>query len=76
MQFKINTTSSDSLLAIQDKIRNKFPNAALAFEVNNEENVLKVNGLPSDNLHAEEIERAIAETGFNGSWLQRGIDNK
>lgn len=76
MQFKVNSEAPDSLLAIQKKIREKFPNEELKFELDNANRVLHIHGISETRENAAQIESAIRETGFSGSWLTRGEENK
>lgn len=64
------------MLAITRKIHSKFPDAELKFDLENSDKVLHVHGLPEDSVHAAQIESAIKEAGFEGSWLTRGLENK
>ena len=71
MRIKTNI-APDNIMAVSDKIKEKFPNSALSFELENEGKVLHIHGLPDDDIHAAEVESAIKETGFSGSWIRRG----
>ena len=51
-------------------MNSKFPNAQLSLDLDTADKVLEVHGLPEDTEHARQVEAAIAETGFNGSWIQ------
>lgn len=72
MQIKTNLKAEDSLLAIQNKLRERFPDKELNFELDSTDKVLHVHGLPEDSVHAAQVENAIKETGFDASWLTRG----
>ena len=76
MQFKTNAKCSDCEAAIKSAVTSKFPNAELKFDVENDDKVLHVHGLPEDSQHAAQVESAIKEAGFQGAWLQRGLENK
>lgn len=72
MDFKTNAKCSDCEATIKTAVRSKFPDAELNFEIQNSDKVLRVHGLPEDSLHASQIESAIKEAGFHGSWIQEG----
>ena len=76
MKFKLNTASSDSVLAIQEKIRKNFPDTELNFELETTDKVLHIHGVPDDHDYASRIESAIKESGYEGSWLTQGLENK
>ena len=76
MKFKTNAVSTDSVLAITKAIKEKFPNASLEFNLQSDDKVMHVHGVPEDEEHAARIESAIRESGFDGAWLTRGIENK
>ena len=75
MQFKTDM-AQDSLLAIGNKLREKFPDSKLELELSATDHVLHIHGLPEDSIHASQVESAVRETGFEASWLQRGLENK
>lgn len=75
MQFKTNAIDGDSLAAIKGILQSKFPDAELKLELENTDKVLKVYGLPEDSENASQVESAIKETGFEGSWLKDGLNN-
>lgn len=76
MKFKTNIPAPDSLAAVKEKILRKFPDAQLKFELENTDGVLHIHGVPADSHHAAQIESAIKEAGFDGSWLTEGLENK
>lgn len=76
MKFKTNAKCQDCIATIKHEVHKKFPNAALKLDLENEDKVLEVHGVPEDSEHAAQIERAIEEAGFKGSWLTRGLENK
>lgn len=76
MDFKTNAKCPDCAEAISLAVRRKFPDAELKFDLENSDKVLHVHGLPEDSEHASQIESAIREAGFEGSWLTRGVENK
>ncbi|MCH5227764.1 MAG: hypothetical protein J1F16_08150 [Muribaculaceae bacterium] len=76
MDFKTNAKESGDVDAIAKKLQEKFPDNKLDIELENTYKVLHVHGLPEDNLHAAQVESAIKEAGFEGSWLTRGLENK
>lgn len=76
MDFKTNAKCQDCVQAIIDKVHSKFPDAELKLDLENDDKVLHVHGIPEDSEHATKIENAIKEAGFEGSWLTRGLENK
>lgn len=76
MEFKTNAKCQDCESAIKREVLRKFPDAELKFEKENTDKVLHVHGVPEDTEHAAQVESAIKEAGFEGSWLQRGLENK
>lgn len=76
MKFKTNATSPDSYLAVRNKIQEAFPNANLEFQLEVTDRVMHVNGIPENTAHATQIENAIKEAGFTGSWLTREEENR
>lgn len=76
MDFKTNAKCQDCVASISRAIHTKFPDAELKFDLENADKVLHVHGLPEDSQHAAEVESAIKEAGFQGSWLTRGEENK
>lgn len=76
MDFKTNAKCSDCVAAIKMAVKRKFPDADLKLELETTDKVLHVHGLPEDSVHASQVESAIKEAGFEGSWLTRGEENK
>lgn len=76
MDFKTNAECENCVAAIKKAVESKFPNAALKLELQTTDKVLHVHGVPEDSQHASQIESAIKEAGFEGSWLDRGLENK
>ena len=56
--------------AILEGMKKKFPNAEWDLDLNSADKVLEVHGLPEDSEHAAQVEAAVAETGFTGSWIR------
>ena len=76
MDFKTNAKCRDCMATIKKKVHSKFPDAELDFDLENTDKVLHVHGVPETSEHAAQIESAIQEAGFQGSWLTRGEENK
>lgn len=76
MRFKTNAKCQDCMAAITREVHRKFPDAELKFELENTDKVLHIHGLPENSENAAQIEAAIKEAGFQGSWLTRGEENK
>lgn len=70
MKFKTNAKCGGCKTAILQAVQKRFPNAEWSMELDSADKVLEVHGLPEDAATVAEIEKTIAETGFNGSWLQ------
>ncbi len=71
MQFKTNAKCGHCSQTILDKMRSTFPDAQWSLNLETADKVLECHGLPEDAEHAAQVEAAIAETGFRGSWIQR-----
>lgn len=76
MDIKTNAKCQDCVAAIKQAVLRKFPNADLKLELETTDKVLHIHGLPEDSEHAAQVESAIKEAGFQGSWLTRGEENK
>lgn len=76
MDFKTNAKCQDCVAAIKREVKRKFPDADLNLELESSDKVLHVHGIPEDSEHASQVESAIKEAGFQGSWLTRGLENK
>lgn len=76
MIFKTNAKCQDCVAAIEKEVNRKFPDAKLKLDLESTDKVLHVHGVPEDSEHAAQIESAIKEAGFEGSWLTRGEENK
>lgn len=71
MQFKTNAKCEHCSQTILDKMRSKFPDAQWSLDLETADKVLEGHGIPEDAEHAAQVEAAIAETGFRGSWIRR-----
>lgn len=76
MDIQTNAKCQDCVAAIKQAVLRKFPNADLKLELETTDKVLHIHGLPEDSEHASQVESAIKEAGFQGSWLTRGLENK
>lgn len=76
MDFKTNAKCPGCAQTISLALKRKFPDAELKFDLENADKILMVHGVPEDSQHAAQIESAIKEAGFEGSWLKRGLENK
>lgn len=76
MEFKTNAKWSECQSAIESAVKKSFPNAELKLDLESEDKVLHVHGIPETPENAALIERNIEEAGFKGSWLTRGQENK
>ena len=75
MQFKTNAKCAGCTSAIISAVKKDFPNAELSLDLESEDKVLHVHGIPENKENAAKIERNIEEAGFKGAWLERGINN-
>lgn len=69
MQIKTNAKCNDCVAAIKQAVRRKFPDADLKMELRTTDKVLHIHGIPEDSEHAAQVESAIKEAGFEGSWV-------
>lgn len=76
MDFKTNAKCDDCVASIKQAVNRKFPDSELNLELSTTDKVLHIHGLPEDSEHASQVEAAIKEAGFEGSWLTRGLENK
>ena len=76
MDFKTDAQCKNCVAAIKRAVNSKFPDAELNLELESADKVLHVHGIPEDAEHAAQVESAIREAGFTGSWLTRGLENK
>lgn len=76
MDFKTNAGCKNCVAAIKKEVQRQFPDAELNLDLESSDKVLHVHGIPEDDTHAAEVEAAIREAGFEGSWLTRGLENK
>lgn len=71
MDIKTNASCTVCVAAIKEAVKRKFPNADLRMELETTDKVLHIHGVPEDSEHAAQIESAIKEAGFEGSWITR-----
>ena len=76
MQFKTNAKCKGCASDIINKVKSKFPDADLKLDLESTDKVLHIHGIPEDSEHAAQVESAIKEAGFSGSWLTSGLENK
>ena len=70
MKFKTNAKCEGCKTSIMKAVQNRFPNAEWSMELESADKVLEVHGIPEDAATAAEVEKTIAETGFQGSWIR------
>ena len=73
MKFKTNARCQGCKATIMNHIENRFPNMKWTMDLDSVDKILECHGVPDDSAQAAEIEKAIAETGFKGSWLPAGM---
>ena len=71
MDFKTNAKCQNCAAGITEAVRRKFPNADIKLEMETTDKVLHVHGIPEDSEHAAQVESAIKEAGFQGTWISR-----
>lgn len=69
MKFKTNAKCGGCSAKILKGLQEKFPNQEWSLDLDSADKVLEMHGVPDDADKAAEVEKAIAETGFKGSWL-------
>lgn len=69
MKFKTNAKCGGCSATILKGVRAQFPNQEWSLDLNSEDKVLEMHGIPDDPTKAAEVEQAIAATGFKGTWL-------
>lgn len=75
MKFKTNAKCTGCSARILDAVRAKFPDQEWSLDLDSADKVLENHGVPEDAAQAAQVEKALEETGFKGSWIQRGIEN-
>lgn len=70
MKFKTNAKCAHCEATILENMRSRFPNGQWSMDLDSVDKVLEVHGIPEDAEHASQIEAAVAETGFKGSWIR------
>ncbi|MCH5231351.1 MAG: hypothetical protein J1F43_06100 [Muribaculaceae bacterium] len=75
MKLQTNAKCQDCVAAIKTAVKRKFPDADLRMELETTDKVLHIHGLPEDSTHAAQVESAIREAGFQGSWITDGDEN-
>ena len=75
MKFKTNAKCSGCSAAILGAVRSKFPNQEWSLDLDSADKVLEMHGVPDDAAVAAQVEKTVAEAGFNGSWLRQGDNN-
>ena len=76
MDIKTNAKCNDCVASIKQAVKRKFPGADWKMELDTTDKVLHIHGIPEDSEHASQVESAIKEAGFEGTWLTRGEENK
>lgn len=75
MQFKTNARCQGCSAAILKAMSDKFPNARWSMDLESADKILEGHGLPENAETAAQVEKTLAETGFKGSWIERGDNN-
>ncbi|MDE6409217.1 MAG: heavy metal transport/detoxification protein [Muribaculaceae bacterium] len=69
MKFKTNAKCAGCKTTILNHLQSKFPNENWSLDLENTDKVLEMHGVPDDEARAREVENAVAETGFKGTWM-------
>lgn len=69
MKFKTNAKCAGCKTTILNHLQSKFPNENWSLDLENSDKVLELHGVPDDETRAREVENAVAETGFKGTWM-------
>lgn len=69
MKFKTNARCAGCKTAIINGVKHIFPNAEWTMDLDSADKVLEVHGIPDDPVKAQEVVKAIEETGFKGSFI-------
>lgn len=75
MKFKTNARCQGCSTQILNKMNERFPNARWSMDLDSADKVLEGHGVPENAETAAQVEKALAETGFKGSWLVQGDNN-
>lgn len=70
MKFKTDASCNHCKTTILNKMQSKFPNAQWSLDLDHEDKILEVHGLPENEETASQVEKTLEETGFNGTWLR------
>lgn len=70
MKFKTNARCNGCKTNILRKVTTQFPNAEWDLDLTSADKILEVHGLEENAETAAQVEKAIAETGFTGSWIE------
>ncbi|MDE6009924.1 MAG: heavy metal transport/detoxification protein [Muribaculaceae bacterium] len=74
MKFKTNAKCGGCSATILKGMREHFPNQEWTLDLDSADKVLEMHGIPDDPEKAAEVEKAIAATGFKGSWIPAPSD--
>ncbi|MDE6716554.1 MAG: heavy metal transport/detoxification protein [Muribaculaceae bacterium] len=69
MRFKTNAKCEGCKTTILNHLQSRFPNENWTLDLENSDKVLEMHGVPDDETQAREVEAAVAETGFKGTWM-------
>lgn len=71
MKFKTNAKCGGCSANILKAVRNRFPDQEWSLDLSTADKVLEMHGVPDDAATAAQVEKTIAETGYQGSWIRR-----
>lgn len=69
MKFKTNAKCAGCSSKILSAVRSNFPNQEWSLDLNTEDKVLEMHGVPDNAEKAAQVIKTIEETGFKGSWI-------
>lgn len=70
MLFKTNAQNEADKALILDRGNKNFPNTQWDLDLEHEDRLLHVHGIPEDAERAAQVIKTLQQTGFNGSWIQ------
>ncbi len=70
MKFKTNAKCGGCKTAILDAMNREFPDGQWSLDLDSDDRVLEVHGIPENQDNAWKVLNVLENTGFKGSWLQ------
>ena len=70
MKFKTNAKCDGCKATIIKAVGKEFPDAQLSMDLESEDKILEVQGVPETEQNAWKVLNVLENTGFKGSWIQ------